>query len=136
MKTPDRPRRSEPTRQAILQAARVRFATDGYDRATIRAIAADAGIDPSLVMRYFGSKEQLFVAATDFDLHTPDLAASPPQERGARLVRHFIRRMAEVRIPDQAASQLAPAGVAIARAEGFELHAESMEARMRENPAS
>jgi histidinol dehydrogenase len=43
--------------------------------------------------------------------------------------RHFRRRMAEVRIPPAAAASLAPAGAAIARAEGFELHAESMEAR-------
>jgi len=49
-------------------------------------------------------------------------------------VRHFRRRMAEVRIPPQAAHALAPAGAAIARAEGFESHAASMEAR-RENPA-
>jgi AcrR family transcriptional regulator len=55
--------RSEPTRRAILAAARGRFAADGYDRATIRAIAGDAGIDPSMVMRYFGNKEQLFAAA-------------------------------------------------------------------------
>jgi histidinol dehydrogenase len=44
--------------------------------------------------------------------------------------------MAEVRISDAAATALAPAGAAIARAEGFELHAESMEARVRENEAS
>ncbi len=50
--------------------------------------------------------------------------------------RHFIRRMAEVRIPDSAASQLALAGIAIADAEGFTMHAESMAARMRENLSS
>lgn len=50
--------------------------------------------------------------------------------------RHFRRRMAEVRIPDLAAATLASAGVAIARAEGFEIHAQSMEARIRENPGS
>jgi histidinol dehydrogenase len=47
--------------------------------------------------------------------------------------RHFRRRMAEVRI-GQAAGKLAAAGAPIARAEGFEVHAESMEARVRENP--
>jgi histidinol dehydrogenase len=47
--------------------------------------------------------------------------------------RHFRRRMAEVRIDRRAADALAPAGAAIARAEGFEVHAESMEARMGEN---
>ncbi|MDT5208004.1 MAG: hypothetical protein QOF67_419, partial [Mycobacterium sp.] len=47
----------------ILAAARQRFAESGFERATIRAIAADANIDPSMVMRYFGSKDQLFAAA-------------------------------------------------------------------------
>ncbi len=50
--------------------------------------------------------------------------------------RHFRRRMAEVRIDAAAAAALAPAGIAIARAEGFEAHATSMEARMRENGTS
>ena len=61
-----------------------------------------------------------------------------PTEGAARFasglnVRHFRRRMAEVRIPPQAAAALAGPGAAIARAEGFEAHAASMEAR-RENP--
>jgi histidinol dehydrogenase len=47
--------------------------------------------------------------------------------------RHFRRRMQEVRIDDEAVSKLAAAGAPIARAEGFDVHAESMEARMREN---
>ena len=58
----------------ILAAARERFAGSGFERATIRAIAADANIDPSMVMRYFGSKDQLFAAAADFDLQIPDLS--------------------------------------------------------------
>ena len=62
-----------------------------------------------------------------------------PTEGAARFasglnVRHFRRRMAEVRIPPDAAAKLAGPGAAIARAEGFEAHAASMEAR-RENPA-
>ena len=48
--------------------------------------------------------------------------------------RHFRRRMQEVRIGVEAVGKLAAAGAPIARAEGFEVHAESMEARMRENP--
>jgi AcrR family transcriptional regulator len=51
------------TREAILEAASRRFANHGYDRATIRAIAADAGVDPALLRHFFGSKEGLFVAA-------------------------------------------------------------------------
>jgi AcrR family transcriptional regulator len=87
-----RPRRSEATRAAILAAARDRFAADGYERATIRAIARDASIDPSMVMRYYGNKEGLFAAASEIDLHAPDLTGVPHDELGARLVRHFLER--------------------------------------------
>lgn len=83
---------AEETKATILAAARDRFAKSGFERATIRAIAADANIDPSMVMRYFGNKNQLFAAAADFDLHIPDLSDSPPGEFGTRLVTHFMNR--------------------------------------------
>jgi AcrR family transcriptional regulator len=51
------------TREQILAAARRQFAERGYDRATIRAIAARAGVDPALVHHFYGTKERLFVAA-------------------------------------------------------------------------
>jgi AcrR family transcriptional regulator len=82
--------RSEQTRAAILRAARRRFAADGFERTTIRAIAADAGIDPSMVMRYYGSKDGLFAAAADLDLHLPDLAGVPRDQLGQALVRHWV----------------------------------------------
>ena len=50
------------TRQAILDAARTRFAEDGYTAATIRKIAADAGVNAALVMQFYQSKEELFAA--------------------------------------------------------------------------
>ena len=84
--------RSEQTRAAILAAARHRFATDGFERTTIRAIAADAGIDPSMVMRYYGSKDGLFAAAADLDLHLPDLASVPREKLGETMVRHWVER--------------------------------------------
>lgn len=84
-------RRGEDSRAAILSAARERFARDGYERATIRAIAADAGIDPAMVIRYFGSKERLFASAAEFETAIPDLTAVPRREVGATLVRHFLR---------------------------------------------
>jgi AcrR family transcriptional regulator len=85
-------RRSDVTRATILAAARERFAADGYERATIRAIAADAGVDPAMVMRYYGNKEKLFAAAADFDLRVPDLTGVPHRRLGAALVDHFLRR--------------------------------------------
>jgi AcrR family transcriptional regulator len=83
-------RRSDDTREAILAAARERFAADGYERATIRAIAKDASIDPSMVMRYYGSKEGLFAAVVAVDLKLPDLAALPREDIGRVLVSHFL----------------------------------------------
>jgi AcrR family transcriptional regulator len=83
-------RKSDRTRAAILVAARRRFAADGYERATIRAIAADAYIDPSMVIRYFGSKDRLFDAAVaGAGALLPAPAAIPPDRRGDTLVRWF-----------------------------------------------
>ncbi len=77
-------RRSDTTRTAILTAARERFAADGYERATIRSIAKDARIDPSMVMRYYGSKEGLFAAVLDVDLRSlPDPVGVDPHEAAA-----------------------------------------------------
>lgn len=85
-------RTSKETKAVILTAARERFAADGYDRATIRAIATDAGIDPAMVMRYYGTKERLFAAAAEFDLELPDLTAVPRERIGPALVAHFLDR--------------------------------------------
>jgi AcrR family transcriptional regulator len=85
-------RRSDATRAAILLAARERFASDGYERATIRAIAADAAIDPSMVMRYYGNKEKLFAAAAEFDLQLPDVSTVPAEDLGGILAGHFLHR--------------------------------------------
>lgn len=78
-------RKSERTRLAILRAAKDQFAEHGYDRTNIRAVAAQASIDPSMVMRYFGNKEGLFAAAVDVDLQLPDLGQVPTERLDARL---------------------------------------------------
>ena len=84
--------KSQRTKAAILGAAREQFAQQGYDRASIRSIAAQASIDPALVMRYFTSKEALFAAAVDVDLMLPDLSGVAVGELGTRLTRHFLER--------------------------------------------
>lgn len=58
----------------------------------MRAIALAANVDPALVIRYFGSKEQLLSAAADFDLRLPDLSCLPRHRVGAALVEHFVAR--------------------------------------------
>lgn len=80
------------TKAAILGAAREQFARQGYDRASIRSIAAQVSVDPALVMRYFSSKEALFAAAVDVDLMLPDLSGVAVEDLGARLTRHFLER--------------------------------------------
>jgi AcrR family transcriptional regulator len=85
-------RSSEQTKATILAAARERFAQSGFERATIRGIAADADIDPAMVMRYFGNKDKLFAAAADFDLAMPDLSDVDRDRLGVRLVAHFVDR--------------------------------------------
>jgi AcrR family transcriptional regulator len=82
------------TRQAILDAARARFAEHGWDRATVRAIAGDAGVDPALVLHFFGSKQVLFTAAMswpfDTDAAVEQVASGPRSQLGRRLVAFFL----------------------------------------------
>ena len=84
--------RSEGTRRAILGAARATFAERGYERTTIRGVAAQAGVDASMVMRYFHSKAGLFTAAVTMDLQAPDLRSVPASRRGEVVARTFISR--------------------------------------------
>ena len=83
-------KKSERTRASILDAARTQFAERGYDGTTVRDIAAAAAVDPALIIRYFGSKEDLFVRAAEFELQLPDLAATNGLNAGELVVRHFF----------------------------------------------
>lgn len=82
--------KSQRTKAAILKAAQQLFADQGYERATVRDIAARAAIDPAMVIRYFGSKEALFAEATAFDLKLPNLSAVAKPDIGSALVAHFL----------------------------------------------
>lgn len=84
-------RRSAPaTRAAILSAARARFAADGYERTTLRAVAGDVGVDAAMVNRYFGSKEALFAEAAEFQLQLPDLTDVAPEDLAGVLLPRFF----------------------------------------------
>ena len=85
-----RPRNARQTRADILSAARRRFGAEGYDRTTLRAVAADVGVDPALVIRYFGSKKDLFAAAADFTIELPDLSGVAPDEVAGMLLPRFF----------------------------------------------
>ncbi|HZQ56037.1 MAG TPA: TetR family transcriptional regulator [Bryobacteraceae bacterium] len=80
------------TQARILSAAKRLFAAHGYQRTTIRSVAAEAAIDPSMVMRYFQNKEKLFKAATSFDLELPNLGKLDRQNLGRAMVAHFLKR--------------------------------------------
>lgn len=92
---PGRPPGQSRSRAAILRAARSSFATQGYDRTTIRGVAGSAGVDPALIHHYFGTKDRLFTAAMEFPIDPAVVAETvlgPGLEgAGERLVRLFMR---------------------------------------------
>lgn len=82
------------TRETIGEAARAQFADHGYDGATIRGIAAAAGVDPALVHHYYGTKEALFAAAMRIPVVPSEVLTAALSDRqagsegfGAHLVR-------------------------------------------------
>jgi len=85
-----RPRNAAQTRADILEAARRMFAAEGYERTTLRAIAADVGVDAALVIRYFGSKQDLFATATEFTIELPDLTDADPDDIAAMLLPRYF----------------------------------------------
>jgi AcrR family transcriptional regulator len=92
---PTKPLRSQPARDRILAAARRAFASQGYDQVTVRALAADAKVNPAMAIRYFGSKEGVFAAVATFDLRLPALWDVPREKLGETLVAHFLTRWEE-----------------------------------------
>lgn len=82
------------TRQAIAEAARRQFAERGYEAATIRSIATEAGVDPALVMHFYGSKEALFAEVVqwpfDPDEAVAELLVGKRSAVGERLARLFV----------------------------------------------
>jgi AcrR family transcriptional regulator len=82
-------------RQAILDAARKQFSEQGYEGATMRAVARDAGVDPALVSYYFGSKSGLFVESLRLPINPADaiaaVVAEGTEDLGVRLVTRFLQ---------------------------------------------
>jgi AcrR family transcriptional regulator len=82
------------TRDEILDAARACFAERGLASTSVRAVAQRAGVDPALVHHYFGTKEQVFVAAMELPFApaelVPKILDGPADRLGERLVRTFL----------------------------------------------
>ena len=88
-----RPRGGGDTREAILDAARRRFAEVGFDRASVRAIAADAGVDPALIYHYFATKDALLGAVLTLPIDPAMLLAGlelEPDRAGTEVVRRVL----------------------------------------------
>ncbi|GAA3339276.1 TetR family transcriptional regulator [Curtobacterium pusillum] len=86
---------AESSKSDVLDAATRLFAREGYGNATVRAIAAEAGVDPALVIRFFGSKEGLFSAVMErLNVNLPGLLqamnSSERQDRGRVLAERFL----------------------------------------------
>ena len=84
-----REERRRRTEACILQEARRLFAEEGFERATIRAVAGRTGVDPALVMQYFGNKEGLFAAAMK-GAHGGGTARTAPREEIPSAVLHDV----------------------------------------------
>ena len=85
------------SREAVLAAAKVRFAAEGYEKTTLRSIADDATVDPSMVLYLFGSKADLFREALRLIIDPAALVAAlsggadDEPDIGTRMVRTYLR---------------------------------------------
>lgn len=89
------------TRGEVLAAARSEFADHGYAGATIRGIAAAAGVDPALVHHYFGTKRELFVASLELPFDPLEVVVATVRDDPARAGEHLVRRLLGIWATDQ-----------------------------------
>ncbi|WP_053240094.1 TetR/AcrR family transcriptional regulator [Pleomorphomonas koreensis] len=120
-----RPAGSETTRAAILDQAREAFAARGYDGASLRAIAGDAGVDPSTVLHFFRSKDELFRAVVQdvAKVSAPLVAALKAGASGESIVRLYMATWDDVHA---GAAMLAVIRTAFASEEAMALLRETM----------
>ncbi len=85
-----RAERRRRTEGLILDAARKLFAEQGYERTTIRAVAARAGVDAALVMQHFRSKEGLFAAVARWSVPVEDLGRASREDIPHVALRHVL----------------------------------------------
>jgi AcrR family transcriptional regulator len=95
------------TREQILAAARDRFARQGYARTTVRAVAADAGVDPALVHYFYGSKDRLFAAAMALAVNPAEIIAEVLQGERTGIGERLVRRALEAWDEPEAQASLA-----------------------------
>jgi AcrR family transcriptional regulator len=129
-----RGRRAGPstTRDAILQAAKRRFARDGFAATTIRQVAADAGVDPALVMQFYRAKDELFAACLEVSPQAMRVMAEafdgPPDTLGPQIARAFLGLWTEG--TEDAPALLAMMRAAVAHEAAGELVRDFVQARL------
>jgi AcrR family transcriptional regulator len=90
---PTREERRRRTEAAILDAARALFAEVGFERTTIRGVASRAGVDPALVMQYYGNKDGLFAASAHWYAERKELASATLDELPAAALADLLSGM-------------------------------------------
>ncbi|MEV0092461.1 TetR family transcriptional regulator [Streptomyces sp. NPDC050738] len=85
-------------RDAILRAARRAFTLQPYAQVTMRGIAADAGVSASLIVKRFGTKEQLFSTVTDFGPAADELFDAPLEGLGRHMVLSLLKTRREQQV--------------------------------------
>ncbi|HZA12322.1 TetR/AcrR family transcriptional regulator [Mycobacterium sp.] len=94
-----RKRDAAATKARLLDAARQLFLRHGYRATGLREVAAKAGVDVTLVRRYFGSKQQLFIDATDVSENVDAVRRAPDDAVGRQLITHVLRARRDVDAP-------------------------------------
>ena len=118
------------SRDAVLAAAKKRFATEGYEKTTLRAIARDSHVDPAMVLYLFGSKADLFRESLRLIVHPDELVAAFTGEAdddpdiGTRIVRAYMRIWDQ---PDTGPSMVAMLQSATSNSDAHEAFREFMQ---------
>lgn len=96
---PPRRRDAAATRTRLLEAARELFLRHGYDAVGLREVAARAGVDVTLVRRYFGSKQSLFIQATDVSDNVDGIRKATDDALGRQLIDRVLAARRDVDAP-------------------------------------
>jgi AcrR family transcriptional regulator len=94
-----RHRNAAATRNRLLEAARQQFLQHGYRGTSLRAIAAQAGVDVMLIRRYFGSKQHLFTEATDISDNVPAARRAADHAVGQLLIERVLEARRDIDAP-------------------------------------
>jgi AcrR family transcriptional regulator len=87
------------TRTRLLNAARELFLGQGYDAIGLRQVAAKAGVDVTLVRRYFGSKQRLFIEATDVSQDTKEIRTAADEVVGRKMITRVLDARRDIDAP-------------------------------------